>query len=248
MVFTRPPGLEVDLLKDIFPSKLQLDEALQELCGDALDRSIEILDPLIPPESSSSGKGKVRQASNTDRRGFSRYARTISAMTIAFLEDRQLARRNLWAMRHFFALSIYSQDLLNISSSASRSPVFDDKVTLIALSDIVSRVKQISVYTLSAGRDDGKWRAVVLDRLLNDDVRNSNVKGGLTSLQELVFDVVTHAKNGDVVRDSRVLKLVLEPLFKDDLDTTEADKWVQLSRKYEKAGEMHFFMFTLGYC
>ncbi|KAF8955512.1 hypothetical protein BDZ97DRAFT_1764791 [Flammula alnicola] len=206
LLVQNPPGLRVNLLEDIFPSAAHLDATLDNLSPEAIDPSIEILDALIPPASAATSKGKCTTPTSTDRCGFSAYARIVNALLEAFIEDRQLAKRGLWALCHLLALPIYAQDLQNV-------PFFDDKVTPAGLHDIVVKAKQVSVYLLNslAGKDEG-----------------------LTQLQALLFDVVTYANNGDGVCDARMLKMVLDSLLKDGIDAAEADLWVQLARKYEK--------------
>jgi hypothetical protein len=237
MIAQKPPGIDSLVLQAILPSPPHLNKLLDALSSDALDPSLAILDPLIPPYPSPNSRRKVQTPTSTDRRGFSVYAREVNALLQAFVEDRQLAKRNVWALRHFFALSLYAQDLQNVPSASSRSPVFDDKVTPAALASIVAKSKQVSVYLLnsSAAKDDESWRRVVLDRLLNDSTLK-DPKEGLTQLQTFLFDVVTYAKDGDGIRDARVLKTVLDSLFQDGIEVSEADLWVQLARKYEKTG------------
>lgn len=242
MLDQNPPGLSVNLLQDIFPSAERLDATLDTLSPEVIDASIEIFDALIPPATSSKFKGTLSTPSSTDRRGFSNYARTIDALLHALREDRHLARRNLWALRHFFALSIYAQDLLRVPSASSRSPVFDNKVTPAVLADIVLKTKQLSVYLLSSARtDDDSWRREVADRLLNEqDAR------GLNELQTFLFEVINLSRKDDSTRDARVLKMVLEPLLTAGFDVTEADLWVQLARKLEKFGKSIFHASLCG--
>ena len=235
MLSQNPPGLSVNLLQDIFPSAERLDATLDTLSPEVIDPSIEIFDALIPPAPSSKFKGTLTTPS-TDRRGFSNYARTVDALLHALREDRHLARQNLWALRHFFALSIYAQDLLRVPSASSRSPVFDNKVTPALLADIILKAKQLSVYLLTSARtEDDSWRRGVVDRLLNE--RDAN---GLNELQTLLFDVINFSRKDDSTRDTRILKMVLEPLVTASFDIAEADLWVQLARKLEKLGESIF--------
>ena len=236
MLGQNPSGLSVNLLQDIFPSAERLDATLDTLSPEVIDPSIEIFDALIPPATSSKFKDTLTTPSSTDRRGFSNYARTIDALLHALREDRHLARRNLWALRHFFALSIYAQDLLRVPSASSRSPVFDNKITPAVLADIVLKTKQLSVYLLASARtDDDSWRRGVVDRLLNEqDAR------GLNELQIFLFDVINFSRKDDSTRDTRILRMVLEPLLTAGFDVAEADLWVQLARKLEKFGESIF--------
>ncbi|KDR72553.1 hypothetical protein GALMADRAFT_752797 [Galerina marginata CBS 339.88] len=235
MIAVKPPGLQVDILQDIFLSSSKLDAMLSTLSSDPIDPAITVLDPLLPPPSRSPLVKDSDASKLTDRRGFSAYARIVDGLLQAFVDERWLAKRNLWALRHFHALSIYAHDLQNVPSAASRSPVFDDKVTLSSLANIIDRVRQVSVYLLNsaAGKEDDTWRRVVVDRLLNDSARK-DPREGLNQVQTFLFDVVSYAKQGDSTRDARVLKLILDPLLVDGVHVAEADMWIQLVRKLEK--------------
>lgn len=265
MLSRSPPGIHVDLLHDIFPSATQLDLMLDDLSPDAIDPSIAILDPLIPPFTLQPHSKTAKGKQETDRRGFATYARIVNALLQVFIEDRQLAKRALWILRHFLALSVYAQDLRNVpsptfSSSAlsssskhdpnNYSPVFDHNIVAIsALRDVVSRVKQVTVYLLGSavGQDDGGlWRKVVLENLLKDGPTSGKIespKQGMNQVQQFLWDVIAYAKEQDRLRDTRVLKIVLESVFSDAVDVGEADLWIQLSRKLEKTGTESFLFF-----
>ena len=266
MLSRSPPGIHVDLLHDIFPSSTQLDLMLDDLSPDAIDPSIAILDSLIPPFTLQPHSRNEEGKKETDRRGFGTYARIVNALLRVFIEDRQLAKRTLWVLRHFLALSVYALDLRNVpsptfSSSAlsssskqdsnNYSPVFDHEVVTISeLRDVVSRVKQVSVYLLGSavGQDDGgSWRKVVLEKLLKDALTSRNIespKQGMKQVQQFMWDIIVYAKEQDKLRDTRVLKIVLESVFSDVVDVGEADLWIQLARKLEKTG-MESFLFFL---
>ncbi len=234
-----------ELVQDIFPSSAYLDEALEVLSPDAIDVSIAVLDPLISPGAKMASHEKIGTVQSTDRRGFSAYARCVATLLHALGDNRKLARKNIWALRHFFVLSIYAQDIINVPSAISRSPVFDDKVSTGALADIVARSRQISVYLLNASavQDDDKWRRPVLNQLLDDSgMRKSHEE--FTQLQGLLLNTVVHAQNGDGLRDTRVLKLVLESIFQDRIDIDEAELWLQVARRIEKTG-LCLFLFLL---
>lgn len=262
MLSRSPPGINVDLLHEVFPSATQLDLMLDDLSPDAIDPSIAVLDPLIPlfiPQPHSKAVGSQQ---GTDRRGFVPYARIVNGLLQVFIEDRQLAKRALWALRHFLALSIYAQDLLNVpsptfSSSASSlpkqdsnnySPIFDhDVVTISVLRDVVSRVKQVSVYLLGSAvdQDDESWRKIVLGKLLKDAPASGRIENRMSQVQQFLWDVIVYAKAQDKLRDTRVLRIILESVFSDGVDGEEAELWIQLARKLEKTGMEPFHSFFL---
>lgn len=238
MSIEKPPGLQLDYLQDLFPSPSDLDAMLITLATDPIDPSIAVLDPLIPSSANTSPR-KAEQPLRTDYRGFSAYARIISGLLQLFADERWLAKRNLWALRHFYALSIYARDLLAVPSAVSESPVFDDKVTPGALNHIVEKARQVSVFVLtSAQAQEGEnWRQPVLDRfLMNDASRRNNVED-LNQLQTFMFNMISYAKEQDSIRDTRILKMVLDSLLINSIDTAEADIWIQVARKLEKTGQ-----------
>ncbi|CAA7268465.1 unnamed protein product [Cyclocybe aegerita] len=231
------PGLQSDILSDIFPSSAQLDAMLDVLSADAIDPSIAVFDELIPTTTSRSVR-KLRTPTSTDRQGFSAYARIVNGLLHAFVEDRQLARRNLWALRHFLVLEVYAKDLLNVPSAQSRSPAFDGKVSTASLRDVVHRVRQIAVYLLNlnsntteSDKDGEGWRKAVVD-WLSKERKDVDV---LSQRQRFLIDLIGYARKEDGVRDTRVLKAVLEPLFKDGLEVEEAEAWMVFARKIERA-------------
>ena len=234
---------------------------LDDLPPDAIDPSIAILDPLIPPFTFQPHSKTTKSKQETDRRGFATYARIVNALLQVFIEDRQLAKRALWVLRHFLALSLYALDLRNVPSTISSSalsssskhdsnnysPAFDHDVVMIsALRDIVSRVKQVSVYLLGSavGQDDGgSWRKIVLGKLLKDAPTRGKIESlnqGMNQVQQFLWDVIVYAKEQDKLRDTRVLKIVLDSIFSDVVDVGEADLWIQLARKLEKTGMESF--------
>lgn len=240
LIFHHPPGLHVELVKDIFPSKSQLDAMLDELSPEPNDPSLAILDDLLPTTSHTSSKSKVKKPTFTDRHGFSPYARIVNGLSLVFIEDRQVAKRNLWALRHLLALSIYAQDLGNIPNSYTyASPLFDGKVSEARLEEVVTRVKQNSVYLfnfLNSSGDNSTWRCGVVERFLHTAEGMDASREGLSDRQIFFFDILWHAKRKDTLRDARVLKLVLESLLADGIGEIEAELWVQLARKLERAG------------
>lgn len=236
MVSEKPPGLQLDLLPNLFPDAAELDSMLNALPSDATDPSIAILDPLIPPASTSRSKAS-QNSKTTDYRGFSSYARIVSGLLQILAEERQLAKKSLWVLRHIITLSMYARDLSNVPSVSSRSPVFNETVTSASLLRIIGKAKQLSVYLFNSaeGKDDSAGRRVVLDRLLNEST-SKDPREGLNQLQTLLFNAVSYAKQADTTRDARVLKLVLDPLLADGIEVAEADLWIQLGRKLERSG------------
>jgi len=177
----------------------------------------------------------------TDQRGFGPYARVVNGLLHAFVEDRRLARQNFWALRHFFALNIYSEDVLIVQRFYGRSSVYDGKINTTSLQDILARVKQVSVYLFNslAAEDGAAWRRVVLEKLLNE-APVKVAQDELSEQQKFLLDVIDRARKEDRIIDTRILAMVLRPLLTGDMDVSEADLWVQLARKLERTGRLLF--------
>ena len=219
---------------------------LDEFSPEPSDPSLAVLNDLLPTTPHPSSKNKIKKPTFTDRHGFSPYARVVNGLSQAFVEDRQLAKRNLWALRHLLALSVYAQDLSNVPSSYQyASPLFDGKVSEMSLEEIVGRVKQISVYLLNflnssgatvADRDGDAWKCGVVERFLHATAGRDASRAGLDDPQLLLFDILWHAKKKDTIRDARIMKSVLESLLANGVGETEADLWVQLAKRFERTG------------
>lgn len=214
---------------------------LEEFSPEPNDPSLAVLNDSLPTTPQPSSRNKVKKPTFADRHGFAPYARVVNGLAQAFLEDRQLAKRHLWAFRHLLALSIYAQDLMNVPSSYEyTSPLFDGKISVTRLEEVVRRVKQVSVYLCnslnsSGSSADGVWRYGVVERFLQAD-GGRNAYTGLSESQAFLFDILWHAKKKDTVRDARILKTVLGSLLADGVGESEADLWLQLARRLDKAG------------
>ncbi|RDB18704.1 E3 ubiquitin-protein ligase listerin [Hypsizygus marmoreus] len=216
------PGLHFDLPGDIFPTPHEIDELLCQLSPDPIHPSLAVLDPLVPPASAFSNTRRSPQSH--DSRGFSTYARVVDALLQVFIGDRQVARRNIWALRHFHALEIYAQDFINVPSA--QSDVFTIEALHAGLEEFVVRVEQITTYILTSSSDEG-WCTAALAAALGE-------KSALQASTRSTFlvDIIRYARESDNARDIRILKNVLEHVFH-DVDKNEADRWMLLGRKVE---------------
>ena len=209
-----------------------LDAQLALLPQKLLDPSLALLEPLLPLTSPP----RVAQTS-TDSRGLSSYARTVYALGQALTNDLGLAKRHLWTLRHFIALSIYAEDLHNVPSAADRSGVFDGKVAPETLSDVIQKAKQISVYLFGSVFSDGSdERKKLLQEMLKSGVQKAS-SANRVSWTGFLQDAVAFAVEEDGVRDARILQRVLKAVLSEGVDVAEADLWIQLARKVEKIGE-----------
>lgn len=212
---------------------------LSQLSPDPIDASLAVLDPHVPPASAFAGKSTFSQQQLYDTRGFSPYARVVDALLHVFGEDRQLAKHNTWALRHFIALGVYAQDLVNVPSG--QSPVFEQKAYATGLDGMIARLRQVTTYVLTSAADDG-WRGVALGALLENKTREE-----MDPLATLLVHVINAAQGEDLTRDVRVLRIILDHAFH-DMEKDEAERWMLLARNIEATGDLFFPYFRVVQC
>lgn len=222
------PGLHANLIADLFPSRLELDNILDNLASDPTDVSLAVLEPLIPPASAF--KNENGPAPVCDAQGYSSYARVVSALLQLFVEDRQSAKENLWALQHFQALVLYATDFLRIPSSGS--PMFEQHVLKTGLQDIISKTQQVTTYLLTLPTDEG-WRLQIITA-----VSNHRSKATIEGLPKFLTELIRHAKEVDTIRESQILHSILHRVL-DNADKDEAERWVIFARKIENIGSPH---------
>jgi hypothetical protein len=240
MLAQGPPELHIQLLTDVFPTPNEINEMLNQLPSDPIDASLAVMDPLIPPASAFAGKSTFAQPQLYDTRGFSSYARVVNALLHVLGEDRQSAKQNIWALRHFLALEVYAQDFVNVPSA--QSPVFEQKALVAGLDGVIARIRQMTTYVLTSVADDG-WRGAAIGTVLED-----KAAGNLGALTTLLVDAVRLAREKDLSRDVRVLRIILHHVFH-GIEKDEADRWMLLARRIESTGEhLSYFSRTVSYC
>lgn len=196
---------------------------LSELSPDPIHPSLAVVDHLIPP----SFKNDRPTAQLYDSQGFSAYARIVSALLQALIEDRQAAKQNIWALRHFHALEIYVLDFQRVPYA--QSPIFEAVALSAGLFTIISKVEQVTTYVLTSSADDG-WRSIALNAALTNKAHN------LGTLSKFLLNVIDEARTLDRTRDSRILRNILQHIFH-DVEKDEADLWMLLARKIETKGK-----------
>ncbi|KAI0305195.1 hypothetical protein B0F90DRAFT_1702407 [Multifurca ochricompacta] len=211
-------------LDDLLPTSRYLDDFLCNLRLDPAVPSLAILHPLIPPSSSFDvAEGPDCEA---DRQGLGVYARGVLILLYAYTEDRELARANLWALRHFLALAIYAGELLNVPTLPN--PAFSRTVEKDVLRDVTVKIQQLTTYLLTTAAADDVWHMNVVTSLLN-----GNHDASLGDLASFTVDLVKHAQDGDDSLHVRILHTVLQYVLR-DTTREEADQWLLVARKLDR--------------
>lgn len=218
-----PPGIRIDPLRDILPSREEFDTMLDSLFlpSSTTSPSLALLDPTLPTSSSTPSPPSPTCG---------KYARAVSALLAHLTTSRTVARSNLWALRHILVLGFYANEYLRVEDIRDGLVTLD--VTRDHLEDVVDRVRSLTTYLL--GRAEDGVHAKVANLLMSKD-------GGVTlddgSLASFVIAVARRAKEKDRVRDTAVLGIVLQHLFS-DATKDDADLWLVFARKLEKTGQL----------
>ncbi|THV07136.1 hypothetical protein K435DRAFT_710473 [Dendrothele bispora CBS 962.96] len=231
----------IDPIHELLPSRTELDAILDSLSPDPIDPSLAVLDPLIPPSSFfTTDEGATDIPFSCDSNGCSSYARLVIALVHVVLQDRQIAKDNMWILRHLLSLSLYTEDLINVPEA--KSPVFSktavnagtamtadaDGGSGFDLSELVLKIQQIVTYVLTSVTSE-RWRQSALDV--------SNGKGSVDSLAvphaRFLVDIAQLSQRADTSRECRVLYNVLQHAL-DDIEKDEADSWILFARRIEK--------------
>ncbi|KAI0646534.1 hypothetical protein C8Q79DRAFT_910042 [Trametes meyenii] len=214
---------DINVLSDIFPAQEELSILLDDLPSTPLDPSLAVTDPLVPPPTLYLSDGTISRV--FDAAGLSQYARIVNGLLLCLADDRQSARENVWALRHFFALALYAEDLKNLPSA--HSPAFAPTVSRSVLQGILDKVQQVATYLLSSTAEE-LWHSKVTKVFL--DQRNLDALDGVG---QLVVDLLNLARRQDNFRMSRILHAILQHAL-GNATKTDADQWMLVARKIEK--------------
>lgn len=221
------PGIHIDPLRDILPSREEFDAMLDSspLPSSTISPSLALLDPRLPTST-----GTPTPPSSICRK----YARAVSALLAHLTASRTTARSNLWALRHILVLGFYVNEYLRVEDT--RDGFLMSDVTSDHLESVVEKVRSLTTYLL--GRVEDGVHAKVVNSLMSKDTMVVLDNGSLASF---VIAVARRAKEKDRVRDTAVLGIVLQHLFS-DATKDDADLWLALARKLEKTGQLRLHL------
>ena len=202
-----------------------LDDLLEELPDCPSNISLAVLDALVPTAVEEDEEDSESEQLSTDRSGYSSYTRLVVALVHYFLDNRQQAKTSIWIFRHFFALSQYADEKIQLPSA--NNPVFPKYVPDTVLRDLQTKIQQLVTYVFSSVPD--QFLTSTLPSLL--DRGSQGVEGVAGLLHRLIYSSDKKGK----IRESRSLHTVLRHLLS-SATKDEADKLLTLARKLEKTG------------
>lgn len=226
-------------------SPLDVDRLLDALPANPQDASLGVLDALLPPPSAYDPNPKVPKhvlkfsISNPQRydsRGFSAYARVVTALLDLFMSDRKAGKQQIWMFKHFIMLGIYIEEALALPNISN--PVFStlDPSLESVLRDLLEKIQNISNYLLIAPlqpRQGPDWRQKVLESIMEDKEGHY-----FDYMSIFLLDTIQDSLFKNSVRHSRLLGKTLKVLFQDLTDRVESELWLKFARYCEKEGKV----------
>ena len=239
------PGLPIDVLSDILPSRSELDALLDDLPASAVSPSLALMDWTIPTSISEEENipDLIVDHDGVHILPLHPYGRAVSALLTYLSLARTEARTHLWALRHVIALGVYAAEYVQVGDERNavlggssdvkpgRDPVALERREIAK--GLQQRVHALTTYLLSRIEDGVHVRAV--GTLLKSERNNLSVDKG--SHAAFVVEVVRKSIEGDTVRDALILRTVLQHLFV-DAAREDADLWLTLVRQLEKSGTL----------
>ncbi|KAG6330843.1 hypothetical protein ID866_8246 [Astraeus odoratus] len=237
----RIPGLSVDILQDILPSRSELDILLDDLSTSPVSSSMALIDCTIPTTSATDDAGNVPIVDPGDALVLSLhpYGRAVTALLAYLSSVRTEARAHLWALRHVIAFGVYIAEYVHVGDQRSavfggtldvrsgRDPVAEARRQIAK--DLERKVHGLTTYLLSRVEEGIHVQAV--GALLQNDIGGPSIEEG--SLAAFVVEVVRKSIQSDSTRDALVLRTTLQHLFA-DVTRDEADLWLTLARRLER--------------
>ncbi|KAI0341369.1 hypothetical protein BDW22DRAFT_1358876 [Trametopsis cervina] len=212
-----PESLDEDVLR-----QHDLNDTLSNLGGQPSSASLAVTDPLVLP-----GDWDEPDATpgTFDKTGLSSYARLASTLLLYCLQRRDIARNNIWALHHLYALRLYAQDALDVPLAPSA--VFATDVSRALLRDLITKVDQIAAYLLAESHEDGGLTQIALR------LGQNKPSAGSDDLEQLLRVLIRTGKTPDALRDARILRTILQHLFA-GASRQDAEQFLVLARSIEK--------------
>ena len=220
---------------DLVPSGEELDSMLSAFPTEPADASMSLYSPLLP---FSGLEDLPLVTENYDLDGYSSYARIVSLLLDALLEDRILAKAHPWTLRHFIALSVHAEEVINLPSKSSE--VFDAKtVSSSALRQLMHKVQQVTTYVLSDAGDGQSWHQKVTAACVDAKARHD-----IGEIGKFVTCLLRAAASNDNPRDARILHAILQHILS-HTSKEEGDLWMGVCRKIETKGKRNYLPFNV---
>ncbi|KIM32748.1 hypothetical protein M408DRAFT_186029 [Serendipita vermifera MAFF 305830] len=205
------------VLASIFPSRETLEQLFEEESATA---SIQILagnDLLVPEEDSDDPRSYI-----FDSQQLSSYARLAWAMTCLIATDRQVAKSNMWMLKHSLLLQQMADDRLR-ASNVDASPL-GPAIAPGFLTRIVETVQVLNVYLFSDLSSSELPHTPIIQAI---ETTTASVD---TEATGFIIDLCNSSVALDYPKVARIVRSVLSHAFR-GVSNQDADKWLSLARK-----------------
>jgi E3 ubiquitin-protein ligase listerin len=217
------PGKDASwVLSSIFPPKSTLERLFAEEIAVSPDPILAAGDLLVPEEELED-----LRTHTFDRQQLSSYTRLVWALTFLASTDRQVAKTNMWILKHSLLLQQLAEDRLQTTRSQMSS--FGPDISQSFLLKIVESARMLTVYLFSGVSSSDLPHGSMVNAI--------DEKTTLTSADIVGFitDLCRSSVNSDCPKFARIVRSVLGHALR-GVSTTDADRWLTLSRKITRTG------------
>lgn len=162
-----------------------------------------------------------------DSSGCSTYARGVLVLIRSLLEDRTLARSNIWSLEHLWTFSILVDDWLALPSDSKG--LFSKNADQEVIQEYGNRAKRIAAYLTSRPLGE-RWHTNVTSA-----IQTGSLNPTIDDFGRFIVDLFKKAIDQNSILLSRVVFVALQHVFS-SIDKEDADRWILLLRKIEKHG------------
>ena len=199
-----------------------LERLFTEEIAIPLDPTLAAVDLLVPEEELED-----LQVYRFDKQQLSSYARLAWALTFLASTDRQVAKPNVWILKHSLLLQQLAEDRLQ-TSNARMSP-FGPDIPRAFLLRAIENARMLTVYLFSGISSSDLPHGMMVDAIDRKAALESPDMGGF------IVDLCNSSQNSDSPKFARVARSVLSYALR-GISLAEADKWLSLSRKLKRTG------------
>lgn len=210
------------VLDSIFPSKEMLERLFTEEIDMSPDPILAVGDLLVPEE-----EPEDLHTHAFDKQQLSSYARLVWALTFLASTDRQVAKTNIWILKHSLLLQQMAEDRLQ--TTRSQMGPFGPDVSQTFLLRIIESTRMLTVYLFSGVSSSDLPHTSMVDAI--------DGKTNLTSADIVAFiaDLCRSSVYYDCPKFARIVRSVLSHALR-GVSAADADRWLTLSRKLRRTG------------
>lgn len=157
-----------------------------------------------------------------DKQHLSYYARSTWALAILASTDRQLAKDNIWILKHALLLQQMAEDRL--FAPASGFGCFGPDIEEKLLKRVIESVQKLNTYIFS-----GVSSFDLPHNTLIQAITSPSATASLQTAEQFIVDICKNGKSNDCSRLARIIRSVLSHTLR-GASATNIDLWLSLAR------------------